>query len=89
LERLTVVLNGGELNDTRRRVVETSNAERLEHHLERVKGSCRVDHSMRKGDVAKEVKPEGEAVVIPYQAAAANRTRSSPSQNSPANLNPA
>jgi hypothetical protein len=53
LERLTVVLNGGELDNTRRRVVETSNAERLEHHLEGVKGSCRVDHSVRKGDVAK------------------------------------
>ena len=53
LEKLTVVLNGGELNDTRRRVVETSNAERLEHHLEGVEGSCRVDHSMRKGDIAK------------------------------------
>jgi hypothetical protein len=65
LERLTVVLNGGELDDPRRRVVETSNTERLEHHLEAVKGSCRVDHSMRKGRCReREVKGDVEAVVI-------------------------
>jgi hypothetical protein len=34
LETLTIVLNVGQLDNTRRSAIETSNAEGLEHHLE-------------------------------------------------------
>ena len=51
MEKLTVVLNGRQLDDAWGRVVEISNTERLEHHLEEVEGTCRLDYSISNGDV--------------------------------------
>jgi hypothetical protein len=91
LERLTVVLNSGELDNPRRRVVETSNAERLEHHFEAVKGSCQVDHSVRKGRCReREVKGDGEAVVIPNLPGSSSELKTQPAkpETAPQTWNP-